>query len=90
MYSKDIEFEWNEAKSQANLEKHHISFPEAEALWDDEYAVELPSGFAEEDRWLVIGRIGDLHWTAIVRRRAGRVRIISVRRARQTEIAIYE
>ncbi|MCX6843375.1 MAG: hypothetical protein NTX53_13960 [candidate division WOR-3 bacterium] len=37
-----------------------------------------------------MGRIGEQCWSAVVTERAGRVRIISVRRARKEEIAIYE
>jgi uncharacterized DUF497 family protein len=38
----------------------------------------------------VIGRIDDRCWSAVITVRGGRVRIISVRRARGEEIAIYE
>jgi uncharacterized DUF497 family protein len=37
----------------------------------------------------VIGRIGDLVWSAFVTRRDERIRIISVRRARNEEKAAY-
>jgi len=82
--------EYDEAKSQANLEKHGIGFDAAQALWDDPMLVELPARTVDEPRWLVIARIGKQHWSAVVTYREGRVRIISVRRSRSEEVAIYE
>lgn len=41
-------------------------------------------------RFIAIGKIGEEHWSAIVTCRAGAVRIVSVRRARDTEIEHYE
>ena len=90
MYDKGIEFEWDPDKSAQNLVKHGISFMEAQALWEDEFVVELPARDEDEDRFLVIGRIGDLYWTAIITYREARVRIISVRRTRSLEVSIYE
>jgi uncharacterized DUF497 family protein len=45
---------------------------------------------ADEPRTLVIGRIGDKHWSAVVTLRKERTRIISVRRAREEEVEIHE
>jgi uncharacterized protein len=38
----------------------------------------------------VIGQIGGKHWSAVVTYRQQRVRVISVRRSRDEEVAIYE
>jgi uncharacterized DUF497 family protein len=38
----------------------------------------------------VIGRIDGKHWSAVVTYREERIRIISVRRSRDEEVAIYE
>ena len=46
--------------------------------------------FVSEPRILVIGRIGDVIWTAVVTERGEATRIISVRRARQEEVAVYD
>jgi len=43
-----------------------------------------------EERWIIVGRLGDLPWTAVVTYRAGVIRIISVRRARRDEVEAYE
>jgi len=50
----------------------------------------LASAFAEESRYLAIGQIDNVHWTAIFTERGHRTRIISVRRSRSEEKALYE
>lgn len=85
-----MDFEFNPRKSQANKQKHGIDFIEAQALWDDPNLMEIPARTAGEPRFLVIGEIGDSHWSGIITYRGDRVRIISVRRARKEEVAIYE
>ena len=85
-----MEFEFDEAKSLANKAKHGIDFVEIQALWLDEMRVEIPARTQDEPRFLVIGRISDKHWSAVISYREGRVRLISVRRSRAEEVAIYE
>ena len=86
MYS----FEYDERKSQSNLKKHGIDFDEAQALWNDPYLIEIPARIMDEERLLVIGKIREKHWSAVVTPRDGNIRIISVRRSRIEEVAIYE
>jgi uncharacterized protein len=85
-----VDFEFDPAKSLANLEKHGIDFSQAQALWEDLMRVEIPARTVDEPRWLVIGRIGGKHWSVVVTYREGRTRIISARRSREEEVAIYE
>jgi uncharacterized DUF497 family protein len=85
-----IAFEFDEAKSQANLLKHGISFDEAQALWDDPWLLEIPAKTEDEPRYLMIGLIDDKHWSAVITYRGANVRIISVRRSRTEEVALYE
>jgi len=84
-------FEFDPDKSAANAAKHGIDFIEAQALWDDERAIgfEVRRDDLTERRWLVIGRIGDNIWTAVVTYRGDTTRIISVRRARGNEVESY-
>jgi len=84
-----VEFEFNMEKSMANRAKHGIGFVEAQSLWDDPDRVEVPARTVGESRSLVIGRIGEQHWSAVVTYRDGGVRIISVRRSRAEEASIY-
>lgn len=80
----------NPHKSTANHDKHGIDFVQAQALWQDPSRVEVPARTVDEPRWLVVGRIGGKHWSAVVTFRQDNVRIISVRPSRQEEVAIYE
>ena len=82
--------EFDARKSQANAQKHGIDFIEAQALWDDPALVEIPARTDDEPRYLVIGRIGERYWSGIITYRSASTRIISVRRSRPEEIALYE
>ena len=83
-------FEFDPDKSAINAAKHGIDFFEAQALWETTYVSVASNQNALEPRELAIGRIGDRIWTAITTQRNGRIRIISVRRARPNEEQAYE
>lgn len=85
-----MEFEFDLAKSDSNKDKHGIDFVEAQALWLDGGLVDALVVSEGEPRFLVIGRIDGKHWTAVCTLRGEAVRIISVRRARKTEVMFYE
>ena len=85
------EFEWDEAKSQANIRKHGISFETAKRIfngpvlsWIDRrwnYGEERQVGIGQLDQETVIV----VAWT----KRAGRIRIISARPASRKERQKY-
>ncbi len=77
-------------KSNSNREKHGIDFDLAQALWVDEDRIEIPAKTQDEPRFLVIGKIDEKHWSAVITYRGENIRIISVRRSRDEEIEIYE
>ena len=83
-------FEYDERKSKSNRLKHGIDFVEAQALWKDPYLIEIPAITTDEARFLVIGKIEGKHWSAVITPRDRNIRIISVRRSRAEEVAIYE
>ena len=85
-----MRFEFDPNKSDSNLAKHGITFISAQQLWADENVLELQARTEDEPRWVVIGSIDGRIWSAIVTRRDDAVRIISVRRARPAEEALYE
>jgi uncharacterized protein len=85
-----VEFEFGEAKSRTNKSKHGIDFVEAQELWLDEMFVEIPARTEDEPRFVVVGVISGKHWSTVITYRDDRVRLISVRRARVEEVAIYE
>jgi uncharacterized protein len=83
-------FEFDEAKSKSNSEKHGIDFVEAQQLWNDPDLLEIPAKTSDESRFLVIGKIAGKHWSGVVTYRGTKIRIISVRRSRTEEVALYE
>jgi uncharacterized DUF497 family protein len=85
-----MEFEFDAAKSERNLAKHGIDFVHAQSLWRDGRLLEIPARTTDEPRSLVVGRIDGKHWSAVITYREHRIRIISVRRARPEEVALYE
>ena len=85
-----MEFQYNQAKSCKNLAKHGIDFEEAQKLWMDQEALIIPARNEGETRWMVIGHIEGLQWTAIVTIRGESIRLISVRRSRLIERIWYE
>lgn len=85
-----MNFEFDPEKSDNNSIKHGIDFVEAQGLWNDADLLEIPAKTTDEPRFLVIGKIGEKHWTGIITYRSDKIRIISVRRARNEEIELYE
>jgi len=85
-----MDFEFDPEKSESNKQKHRIDFIEAQALWDDPDLIEVPARTTDELRVVVIGKIGNQHWSGIITYRGENIRIISVRRSRLEEVEIYE
>ncbi len=85
-----MDFEFDDHKSGINQDKHGIDFIETLLLWNDPDRSEIPARTIDEPRLLVIGKIEERHWCAIITYRGEKIRIISVRRSRAEEIEIYE
>ena len=83
-------FEFDEKKSTSSLKKHGIDFVMAQELWQDPDLVEVQAKSGNEPRFLVIARIANTHWSAVITHRGSTIRIISVRRSRKTEVELYE
>src|SRR4051794_20523802 len=87
-------FEWDEAKAQANLEKHGISFDEAATVFTDWGAPVDPDPLhsAAEDRLMIIGasELQRLLTVVFTFRDGDIIRIISARRATARERRTYE
>ncbi len=84
-----MDFEFDPAKSAANRDKHGIDFVQAQELWEV-FGVAGPLPFPGEDRWLRVARLGNRYWSAVFTSREGRIRLISVRRARKDEVRSHE
>ncbi|BFM20110.1 BrnT family toxin [Gilvimarinus japonicus] len=83
-------FEFDSKKSDSNKSKHGIDFNEAQLIWSDPDLLEVQATSDDESRFLMIGKIANKHWSAVITYRDGSIRIISVRRSRKAEVAIYE
>lgn len=84
-----MEFEYDPQKSESNQIKHGIDFEEAEHLWDDVNRLQIEAKSETEPRFALIALYGDKLWTAFFTTREERIRIISVRRARNGEGRLY-
>jgi uncharacterized protein len=88
---RDDEFEWDDLKAEANLEKHGISFREARRVFNDIFALveeDLSADFGE-DRFLATGMVGDALVVVVYTERSSRFRLISARRATRHEQRRY-
>jgi uncharacterized DUF497 family protein len=86
-----MEFEWDHQKSIANAAKHGISFEEAVKLWEDQNGIIVYQRLQDgEDRYCLIAQLEQKCWCAVFTLRKGKVRLISVRRCRKKESAVYE
>ena len=83
-------FEFDLKKSESNQKKHGIDFFDAQEILQDTDFIEITAKSDGEPRALVIGKIGGKHWSAIITYRKDKIRIISVRRSRDSEVALYE
>lgn len=85
-----MKFEFDPRKSAANQTKHGIDFRTAQGIWADVNRLEIPARSVTKARFQVIGRCRGEVWSAFVTYRGDAIRLISVRRARQEEIAAYD
>lgn len=83
-----MEFEWRDAKAEANLNVHGVSFELARTVFRDPIAIELlddPDDYGE-DRYLIVRMAeGELPLFVAYTERDERIRIISARRVTQHE-----
>jgi len=90
----ELRFDWDPRKAVANLQKHRISFEEAQTAFLDEDAlvIEDPDHSEEEDRFILLGLSAGLRVLFVcycVRETGSLIRIISARRANRHEQSQY-
>jgi len=88
-----LQFEWDEAKAQANIRKHGISFEEAVTVFGDASSITIydVEHSGEEDRFIDVGRsIGGRILVVVYAERCERIRVISCRSATPAERRQYE
>ena len=87
-----MEFEWHDAKAEANLQAHGVSFDVAKTVFKDPFAIERMDDREDygEARFVLIGMAeGNAVLFVAFTEREDRIRIISARRATQNEEADY-
>lgn len=88
-----MEFEWDDDKSESNLHKHGVSFPEAQTVFADPLALTGydPDHSDQEDRYVTMGTSLEGRLMVVAHTdRDGKVRIISAREASRRERRDYE
>jgi hypothetical protein len=83
-----LEFAWHDAKAEANLQAHGVSFDLAKTVFEDPLAVERLDDREDygEERFVIVGMAaGGVVLFVAFTEREGRMRIVSARRATQNE-----
>jgi len=83
-----LEFEWHDAKAEANLQAHGVSFELAKTVFKDPFAIERLDDREDygEERLVTIGMAeGHVLLFVAYTEREDRIRIISARRVTQHE-----
>ena len=89
-----LPFEWDQRKNRMNRRKHGVTFEEAEGVFliDDALLIDDPDHSHQEDRFVLLGFSLRLRVPVVCHcyRHGGDViRIISARKANQTERELY-
>jgi uncharacterized protein len=86
-----VRLTWDEAKRKANIEKHGIDFVAADAFeWKSAIVVDDTRRAYGERRRIALGFIGPSLYSLAYTRRAGMVRVISLRLASRKERKSYD
>ncbi len=90
----ELQFEWDPAKSAANIRKHGIGFDEARSVFADERAklIADPAHSDDEDRFVLLGLSTKLKLLVVChcyRDKNNTIRIISARKATAVESRQY-
>lgn len=88
-----LHFEWDEAKAAANLNKHGVSFEEAQTVFSDPESLTIfdERHFEQEDRYIDVGlSIYGRLLVVVYTERGTTIRIISSRPATPNEHIQYE
>jgi len=84
-----MEFEFDQAKSEANRLKHGIDFVQAQELWKDLYALQIQAKSDTEPRFALIASMQGKVWSVFFTERNSKIRIISALRSRTNEEDLY-
>ncbi len=85
-----MKFEWDEAKRQANIDKHGVDFADLEVLFDGE-TVTVPDDRFDygEDRFITLGLLNSIVLMVVHIETDTVIRFISARKAMKNEEKSY-
>lgn len=75
---------------KTNKIKHGNDFVVVQMVWEDFNLLKIPAKITDELRSLVIGKISNKYWSAVITYLYDNIRIISVCRSVDEEIVLYE
>lgn len=84
-----MQYEWDEAKRIANLEKHGYDLAEARRIYEHPNVMRLSSYYSGETRYVDLAEWGGRLLALVYTMRAGTVRAISLRPANRRERRVY-
>jgi uncharacterized DUF497 family protein len=87
----NLKFEWSESKARTNYAKHGVSFEFARRVFKDPFAIEFLDDRQDygEERFVIIGIVGDHILYVVYAEQNDAIRIISARRATKHEQEAY-
>ncbi|MBI5374946.1 MAG: BrnT family toxin [Candidatus Schekmanbacteria bacterium] len=88
-----LTFEWDEVKAKFNYKKHKVSFDEGKTIFNDPFLFTFPDNehSINEDRYINIGISSKGRILILIHtERKDRIRIISCRKATDSERRFYE
>jgi uncharacterized DUF497 family protein len=86
-----VRYEWDDAKAAANLRKHNVAFAAVlDFDWDSALVVRDDRRDYGEERWFALGMVDRRLHSMTFTVRGERIRVISLRRARRKERALYD
>jgi uncharacterized DUF497 family protein len=85
------DYQWDDAKGASNYAKHGVTFQVARDVFKDPFAIEFIDDREDygEDRFVLIGTVGQRFLTVVYTMRGDRIRLISARGAEPLEARQY-
>jgi len=86
-----VAYQWDKTKAQVNRRKHGVSFADAVAVFEDDWAITIADDYPDEERFATIGRdiLGRI-LIVVYTWRGDDIRVISARKATRSEKEQYE
>ena len=84
-----MEFEWDESKRAQIIAERALDFVAAHRFFDGRPVSSQPTSRMGEERWKTTALIEGFHLTLVWCWRGDKIRVITMRRAHETEIRTY-